>query len=205
MKKVLIINNEKYSDDPGWSPQVEKALMEIENVQCTVKHYSEVSRHLINEINPQSIILTGRVGHHWEPNEIEQYYVPKLNVLKEVNIPILGICAGLQLIAIIHGGTIGRMFETEENILEEGYVEHFIIKEDVIFTGLNEKFYCRQFHRDEVKEIPDEFELLASSEMCKVQVLKHKTKSIYGVQFHPEWFNESYPDGKTILTNFLKM
>lgn len=204
-KNILIINNEKYPNDPGWSPQIEKALKKIDDVQCTVKHFSEISSSLIEDVNPQSIILTGRVGHHWEPNEIENNYVPKLNILMNVDVPILGICAGLQLLAIMHGSTVGKMHESEENILEEGYIEHTIVKEDDIFAGLNKTFYCRQFHRDEVKEIPDEFELLASSDMCKVQVLKHTSKPIYGVQFHPEWFNESYPDGKVILSNFLNM
>lgn len=205
LKKILIINNERDNEELGWIPQLEKALKSIEFAEHTIKHYSEITTEIIEELKPQYIILAGRIGHHWDLKEIMENYIPKLKVIKDLNVPILGICAGLQLIAITFGGSIGKMIESDDDRLEEGYIEHFIKKEDTIFEGLNKSFYCRQLHRDEVKVLPDDFIILASSEMCKVQAIKHQTLPIYGFQFHPEWYNDEFSDGKRILANFLKV
>lgn len=204
-KHVLIINNEKYENEIGWSNKVVEALNNIEEVACTVSHYSKIDSDYIKDLQPQYIILTGRIGQHWEENEISDRYIPKLNIIKDLHIPILGICAGLQLTAIMYGGEIGKMVESSEDILEEGYIEHFIKKDHPLLEGVNNSFYCRQLHRDEVKTIPEEFDLLASSEMCAVQMIAHKEKPLFGVQFHPEWYTHDYPAGKMILKNFLSL
>lgn len=203
-EKVLIINNEKYNDEPGWSKKIEKALNNIKPVNCTIAHHSEISSEFINQVNPSRIILTGRIGHQWVANEISNDYIPKLSIIKNTHVPVLGICAGLQLIAIMFGGNIGKMVDSDNDVLEEGYTKLFTHKEHELLHGLGEHFYCNEFHRDEIKTLPEEFELLASSNMCKVQMISHKTRPIFGVQFHPECYNEEYPDGKQILTNFLE-
>ena len=204
-KKVLIINNEKNEDELGWSTRVVQALENIEEVECTVAHYSKFDSEYVAKLQPHYIILTGRIGQHWEENEIENKYIPKLSIIKDLDIPMLGICAGLQLTAIMYGGKIGKMIESTEDILEEGYVEHFIKQEHQLLQGVKSTFYCRQLHRDEVKILPEEFELLVSSEMCKVQMVAHKEKRLFGVQFHPEWYTTDYPAGEKILKNFLNV
>lgn len=204
-KHVLIINNEKYDNEPGWAHKIEEAIKKVEKVTCTTSHYSKIDSSFINKLGPQYIILTGRIGQHWEENEITEDYIPVLSTLKSFHIPTLGICAGMQLISIMYGGSIGKMIETEKDILEEGYVEHFKKAENKLLQGLNSSFYCKQFHRDEVKKLPNEFTLLASSNNCQVQAIAHINLPTFGVQFHPEWFNEEFPDGKKIFRNFLSV
>ncbi|MDQ2855729.1 MAG: gamma-glutamyl-gamma-aminobutyrate hydrolase family protein, partial [Acidobacteriota bacterium] len=58
-------------------------------------------------------------------------------------------------------------------------------------------------HCDEVKELPDGFQCTASSETCAIQAMQHETKQLFGVQFHPELFDETHQAGKKILQNFL--
>ena len=58
-------------------------------------------------------------------------------------------------------------------------------------------------HKDEVKSIPDEFEILANSELCNIESFKHKNKDVYGIQFHPEVHHT--PKGSKILENFYKI
>src|SRR5699024_2762099 len=158
-KHILIINNEKYSDEAGWSGKIEAALTEIGEKTSTIVHYSIVDKELINSINPSHIIMTGRIGHDWEENEITNKYIPKLNIVKELNIHLLGICAGLQLLAIMHGGSIDKMVDSTENILEEGYIKHTKVRDHQFLYRLEDDFYCKQFHRDEVKELPEVFDL----------------------------------------------
>ncbi|MCX8182985.1 MAG: hypothetical protein N3F08_00990 [Crenarchaeota archaeon] len=46
---------------------------------------------------------------------------------------------------------------------------------------------------------------MASTEECRIQVMKHRERPLYGVQFHPQIFDEEHPDGRKILENFFKI
>lgn len=208
MKKLLIINNEKDNDDFGWVPIIKEAITKIEDVDFVVIHHSEISKEKIDEINPDLIYATGRVTYDWTIDEILEDYAEEIKLIQNTNIPTLGVCAGLQLIAIAHGAGFGKMIETaddEEAIREIGFQEIEIIKDAPLLANLENSFTCYEVHRDEIKNVPDGFELLASTEMCEIQAIRHKEKNIYGVQFHPEQYNDENLDGKTILTNFLNL
>lgn len=204
-KKILIINNERDEDDFGWIPHIQEAISKIENVSFEIKHHSKVSEEIIQCVKPNLVLLTGRVTHHWSLKEILNSYKSELELLKKIEIPTLGICAGHQLLGISYGSEFGKMIESEEDILEEGYTDIEIVKQAPLFKRLKENFRCMELHRDEVKELPSEFEILASTEMCKIQAMKHNKKNLYGLQFHPEYYNDENPDGKIILENFLNM
>jgi GMP synthase (glutamine-hydrolysing) len=68
---------------------------------------------------------------------------------------------------------------------------------DVIIV--HEGHYC------EIKNLPSDFELLASTEECRIQTMRHKQNLTYGVQFHPNNYTDEYPDGKKILNNFIQL
>jgi GMP synthase (glutamine-hydrolysing) len=53
-------------------------------------------------------------------------------------------------------------------------------------------------------EVPGEFQHLAQSTTSKVEAIVHRSRPIYGVQFHPERSNEDYPHGRVIIQNLLK-
>ncbi|WP_177183403.1 type 1 glutamine amidotransferase [Lentibacillus persicus] len=208
MQKLLIINNEKDRDDIGWIPQIKKAVSAVENVEFAVIHHSEASKDTLDDINPDLIYLTGRATYDWTIDEILKDYTSIINMLQYTEIPTLGVCAGHELMAIAYGGSFGKMIETEkgkEDVREKGFHKIDVTKETPLFKGLGSHFHCYQDHRDEVKNVPDTFELLASNDMCKIQSIKHREKEFYGVQFHPEQYTEDYPDGKIILQNFLTL
>lgn len=205
-KKILIINNERDSEDLGWIEKLKEAISEIDSVDFKVIHHSEIMQSIIPELEPDLVIAYGRVTHHWTIEEINESYSKELELLKNIDAPTLGICAGFELMAIAHGASIGKMVEVDnEDVLESGYVDKKILKNNSLFNGLNEIFKCREMHREEVKTVPKDFDLLASSKMCKIQAIKHRDKEMYGVQFHPEWYNEKFMDGMVILKNFLKL
>ncbi|MGI5949898.1 glutamine amidotransferase-related protein [Peptoniphilus sp.] len=208
MKKILIINNEKDADDFGWIPTIKEAILKIEKCEFEVLHHKEINEKTLEKIKPDYIYLTGRVTYDWDLEEILSDYKNEIEMIKTTDTPILGVCAGHQLIAIAYGANFGKMIEVEpgeEDIRETGFTEIEITKHDKIFHGLDEKFRAFELHRDEVKSVPEEFYLLASTEMCKIQAMKHKNRDLYSVQFHPEKYNEENTDGKIILENFLKL
>lgn len=208
MKKILIINNEKDAEDYGWIPTIKEAILNIGNFNFFVLHHKEINSEIIKKISPDFIYLTGRVTFDWDIEEITRDYQKELELIRETTIPTLGVCAGHQLIAIAYGASFGKMIEVEpgeKDIREEGFITLDIIKKDKLFKRLEKIITAYELHRDEVKSIPKEFELLASSKMCKIQAMKHKEKEIYSLQFHPEKYNEKYKDGKVILENFLNI
>jgi GMP synthase (glutamine-hydrolysing) len=119
--------------------------------------------------------------------------------LKELKMPILGICAGHQFMARYFGGKV------EPSVIPEfGKVE---IKIDVvdspIFENIPNHFIAWESHNDEVALLPKDFINLAHSENCKIQAMAHKNKPLYGLQFHPEVEHTEY--GEEIFKNFIRI
>ncbi len=128
--------------------------------------------------------------------------MPKLGqsgeYLDKIDCPILGICVGYHFITIHFGGSVGPA-----NTSEFGKVEVTIDEPDDLFSKLPNKFQAWESHNDEIKALPDNFMKLAHSDTCNVQAIKHETRPIYGVQFHPEV--EHTEHGYDIFKNFLKV
>jgi GMP synthase (glutamine-hydrolysing) len=142
---------------------------------------------------PDAYVLSGG-PHSIHKDEVSEVYRKVIDSRK----PVLGICLGHQLIAHHFGGKImeGRVGEYAE-------VEIEVVDEDELFAGIPKKFMAWESHRDEVSEIPEYLKVLAKSATCPIEALKHKSRPIYGVQFHPEV--EHTQEGPNILKNFLKV
>jgi GMP synthase (glutamine-hydrolysing) len=119
-------------------------------------------------------------------------------LIDKAEIPILGICAGHQFIARYYGGEV-----KPSKIPEFGKIELNIIKEDTIFDNIPKKSIVWESHNDEVTKIPNNFIHLAKSENCKLQIIKHNDKPLYGFQFNPEVEHTEY--GIQFFKNFIKI
>ena len=118
--------------------------------------------------------------------------------LFEIQIPILGICYGLQLIAKLFGGKIKNSKKKRE------FGRAFLIKKkkSLLTKGfLNTKKAVWMSHEDAVVKLPNNFDLIASTKESKLAIIENKKEKIYGVQFHPEVTHTH--NGKIIFKNFL--
>jgi len=115
-------------------------------------------------------------------------------IIKKTNIPVLGICLGNEYIAKAFGGKI--IHDVPE---DEGFYDISVLKPNKL-TGDMKILRGMDCHNHKVIELPDCFEKLGASLYSKYDIIKHKDKEIYGVQFHPE-NNET---GRKIMENFLK-
>lgn len=118
--------------------------------------------------------------------------------LKAYRKPVLGICLGHQLISAALGGEVRRA-----RYPEFGLTEINVIRDNELFTGLPSKFSVWESHNDEVTKVPENIEILASSQRCSIEAIAVKNAHIYGVQFHPEVEHTKY--GKNIIRNFLNI
>lgn len=116
---------------------------------------------------------------------------------RKLNIPILGICYGHQLIAHLTGGTI-----ISGDNPEYGYTEIDCNIENTIFAGTQAHQKVWMSHGDQVSKMPDDFVITAKTDTVPIAAYESKNGMIMGVQFHPEVVHTEY--GNNILDNFLK-
>jgi GMP synthase (glutamine-hydrolysing) len=87
------------------------------------------------------------------------------------------------------------------NQKEFGHSELEVVSESIIFQNLNKKINVWMSHGDQVQDLPDDFNLTASTATAPVAAMEHKDLPIYGIQFHPEVTHTD--NGQKILENFI--
>ena len=144
--------------------------------------------------NVKGIILSGG------PSTVVGKKFP--TIPKEVfnlNIPILGICYGLQLIAKHFNGKVRSNIKKREF----GRALLFKSKESILTKGFFTKNKCKVWmsHQDSVYHLPKEFTKIASTRSSAMTIIENKKKNIYGIQFHPEVTHTE--NGNIIFKNFI--
>ncbi len=162
--------------------------------------YSEIVPHDISpeevkalneKFNIKGLVFSGGPSSVYEPN------APKLHPrILETNLPTLGLCYGHQILAQISKGKV-----EPATCKEYGIARVTIDKPVGVLDGLNEKEKVWMSHGDTVCSLPSEFESLAHTENCPVAAFRHKTKPIYGLQWHPEVIHTD--NGSRMLHNFI--
>jgi len=162
--------------------------------------YSEIATHdikpeeikLLNEkFNVKGLIFSGGPASVYGSNAPR----PAPHILN-LDLPILGLCYGHQLIAKMVGGKVEPAEQREYGI---AYVT--IDKPAGVLKGLGKKEKVWMSHGDTVFTMPEEFEVLAHTENCPVAAFRHRKKSIYGLQWHPEVVHTE--NGMQMLRNFI--
>ena len=176
---------------------VEQYLKEMTDDEVITVRNDAITIDDIKKMNPSKIIFSPGPKHPKDSGICLEI----LNNIDELgNIPILGICLGHQAIGMNFGGEIKRL----ENPLHGKTSEITVLSENsVLFKNLPKKFKVMRYHSLYVENIPEELEVTARSEDGIVMAVEHKSKNIFGIQFHPESFFTEY--GKNIIRNFLNI
>jgi len=163
--------------------------------ECHV--YSEIlpfdtPAEVIAAENPRGIILSGGPASVYAEN------APRCDKnIFALDIPILGICYGLQLIIHTLGGKIQR-----SSAREYGNAALKINSSSGLFENIPRETSVWMSHGDKAVSVPGSVEILASSENTPYCAVKLQKREIYGIQFHPEVAHS--PHGKQLLANFCK-
>lgn len=158
--------------------------------------YSEIhpyncSIEKIKSLRPAGLILSG------SPSSVYDTDAPKPDPgIFELDIPLLGICYGLQVFADRMGGKVKSAARREY-----GKADLYIDNKDDLFAGLNSTTSVWMSHGDALSQLPEGFEPIAHSENAPICAIRNRAKKMFGVQFHPEVVHT--PDGKKILSNFV--
>jgi GMP synthase (glutamine-hydrolysing) len=205
---VYLVDNTIHGQ--GASPRELRAVLGrlIPGLEILIEPFQSVSLERVRSLRPSHIILSGQ-SHPWDQYSSESL-AGVFEVIKHASQPILGVCGGHQQIALAYGAEVGLMGRLEPG---EGYngakrERGFLPIEntgDGLFKGLPSEITVWHNHCDEVKELPDGFRQTATNETCKIQAMQEKGRRVYGVQFHPELFDEAHPEGRHLVENFLKL
>ena len=161
------------------------------NVYCEVHPYN-LSIEKIKEFNPKGIIFTGG------PASVYLSDSPLCDKeIFELNIPILGICYGSQLMAHVLGGCVEHAKTSEY-----GKTEIFVDTNSVLFNEVNSTTTCWMSHTDLITKVPEGFVITAHSKDCPIAAMENKDKNLYAVQYHPEVQHTT--QGMVMLSNFVK-
>lgn len=197
-------------DGQGASPrEILDALHRIRpDMDVICERFQDVSIRRIDEIAPTHIVLSGQ-SHPWD-NYTQESLAGLFDVIRNARQPILGLCGGHQQIAIAFGAEVDVMKRLGpgtgyENCLRERGYFNIDTTGEGIFYGLPSRLNVWHSHFDEVKQIPPGFKGTASNETCPIQAMQHTSRPVYGVQFHPELFDDAHPYGRRVVENFLEL
>lgn len=158
--------------------------------------YSELHPHTltveeIKRMNPKGIILSGGPNSVYDEKSFrcdEQIF--------QLGVPVLGICYGMQLTTHMLGGKVEKAKHREY-----GKATLQVKEGSPLFEGLPDEQIVWMSHGDLVADIPDGFQVAATSPSCPYAAISNEERNIYGVQFHPEVRHTEF--GNELLKNFV--
>ncbi|RZK79895.1 MAG: glutamine-hydrolyzing GMP synthase [Pedobacter sp.] len=159
------------------------------NVYCEIHPFNNIPE-LGADI--KGVIFSG------SPYSVRQEDAPQIDLEKFYNkFPVLAVCYGAQYIAQQSGGDVQRSSTREygrSNLT-------FVAGDNKLLKNINTGSQVWMSHGDTITQVPDNFELIASTDSVKVAAFQIKDSQTYAIQFHPEVTHSS--DGKQLLENFL--
>jgi GMP synthase-like glutamine amidotransferase len=213
-----------YSDGPAGrnKARLEKASGE----RCLIVPYREFDLKVVRDLKPRAVVMSG-FGGHFQSRPVK-WFLGMDEVLHTADLPMLCICGSHQVLGFSFNKNLRRVkqlrdepvrkikanedfprraqgdpkYDLSEFYVAEGFFPITRIKPDPLFRGLPKRMIMRCSHYCEVKKLPSSFELLATSAHSRIEAMRHRSRPLYGTQFHPEAFEAPFFHGRRLLENF---
>jgi len=152
---------------------------------------ADVTAEALSRLGVKGLIFSGG------PASVYDKDAPKCDEkIFRLNVPILGICYGMQLGCRILGAKV-----IPAQSREYGRTNLSILEKSDLFADMPDSITAWASHGDQIGDLGEDFTKLATTDTCPYAAVRHKTKKFFGVQFHPEVSHT--PKGPQILKNFL--
>ena len=176
---------------------IARRIREI-GIYCELLPY-DVSSHFIEKFKPNGIILSGG------PDTVSQKNSARApDIVFELNVPLLGICYGMQTMAVQLGGNANSAERAEFGFAQVRAQNHSQLLHNIsdeINSAGHGLLDVWMSHGIEVTKLPKDFNLIASTDNCPIAGFANEEKHYYGLQFHPEVTHTK--QGKAILERFV--
>lgn len=170
---ILVVDMNWKRDSLAYNEFVLSIVSAVGSIEpCRVEHFLDAKPKELGGYS--KIVLSGTTLKDFEA----QKHLDRFQWIKTCDVPILGVCAGMQVISLVYDVPLTPC-------LQVGMAEIATLKENPLFEG---SFKAYVLHSYSVTA-SETFEVLAESSKC-IQAIKHRQKSIYGVLFHPEVRNQ---------------
>jgi GMP synthase (glutamine-hydrolysing) len=192
--------------------ETRKRLANTAGTSCLVEHFARVTPEQIERAAPWAVVIGGNVTG-WDEYD-DGSLAGLLGVIRAAPVPILGICAGHQLIGRAHGAPWGPLGSLRAGELDPDPAFGPGLRKELgflpvesdpmcpLFTGIAQPARFFQNHYWQLTEAPPGFVTRACSPWCPIQAIQRLDRPVFGVQFHPERFDGDHPDGEAMLRNF---
>ncbi len=161
-----------------------------QQVYCEILRFDTPAAQLA-ERKPLGIILSGGPSSVYDPKG------PRPDsAIFDLDLPMLGICYGMQLMAHHLGGRVDKGEHREFGFAEIDITDHASL-----FAGLDDRLQVWMSHGDQVGQLPAGFTAIAKTSTCPAAAMAHENKKRFGVQFHPEVVHT--PQGVAMLRHFV--
>ncbi len=150
----------------------------------------QAQKRISEGVNPRAIVLSGGPQSVFE-DEYDYSFI-----LDQQELPILGVCYGMQLLGVYFGGQVER-----GTIGEYGHAK-ISCSNGYSINNVPSNINVWMSHSDHIKEVPADFDIVMKSHNDLIAAIKHQKRPILGLQFHPEVEHSDH--GKDILSYFLK-
>lgn len=200
--KILVLDN--YVDHAKFTPQMDNLCAQIEkNCLAETKRivYEDFDVTYVRGKTSEfdAIIMSGSEALY-SKSEDKGKFSKAIEATREVQVPLLGICGGHQLIGMAYGEQVVAM---DKSI--KGYRDVEVLIGDPLFEDLPRMISVTESHQEMVERVPKGFTLLARSEDTPIEAFRGSNRILYGIQFHPERNDGEHPAGATVLRNFGQM
>lgn len=188
-------------------------LADVSKQPCQLLRFEDVSVVRIRTMSPHAVVISGNTADWSEYDFTELGGL--IDTIRSAPAPILGICGGHQLIGHAMGATWGPLghirpggFDPDPRFApglykERGYCEIEVDGASPLFHRLGKLPVVFQSHYWQLTSVPEGFLNCASSIDSPIQAIARLDYQVFGVQFHPERYDDDHRDGEIILKNFV--
>ena len=187
MRTLLIDNYDSYTFN------LFHLLGEVNGEEPIVVRNDDLPWDELAALHPDNIVISPGPGRPEHPRDAGV----SLDVLRHAEVPVLGVCLGHQDLAYVYGGTIEHAPEVMHGRLSR--IHH---DDSTLFAGIPQDFLAVRYHSLVVGVVPPELRVTAWTPDGVVMGLEHRTRPLFGVQFHPESFLTQH--GFLLVENFLR-
>ena len=195
-KYIILVDNTQNLEKAYMTPKLIKVLETAFTVQIisSMHHAADLIRdkHRCSQI--KGVVLSGGPLCLSDEPAIERYYINTTILSNFGHLPVLGICFGFQIMAVLHGSSITRLSVPNSSMLKVNKCNNGILT-----TNMPDIFSAKHQHNDYITRIPPGFEMTLMTNDGMITGIENKHLRRFGFQFHPEATEETHPLIKSFM------